>query len=203
MVHQTTHTSYISISDANLFTQTLTLHIYITTIYIYASSSFVVATSKSEQLHELPNLLREPALLVAVVVVVALAVVLVVVLVIMIVIGILPLHRRRKPRLGGGVKPNPARMDPTGGSGVADQDCVVAVGDLAAVAATAVAGAERQRQRTAGLEVAVDRTEAEERQRNGIDGADGKRNGFRFGMMGSRFGVRFGFGEGVRNIAGA
>ncbi|KAH1053878.1 hypothetical protein GLYMA_08G303100v4 [Glycine max] len=114
----------------------------------------------------------------------------------MIVIGILPLHRRRKPRLGGGVKPNPARMDPTGGSGVADQDCVVAVGDLAAVAATAVAGAERQRQRTAGLEVAVDRTEAEERQRNGIDGVDRERNGFRFG-------VRFGLGERVGEIAGA
>lgn len=110
--------------------------------------------------------------------------------------GIESLNRRRKPRLGGGLNPNPARMNPARGGGVAEQDGVVAVGDLAAVAATAVAGAERQRQRTAGLEVAVDRTEAEERQRNGIDGVDRERNGFRFG-------VRFGLGERVGEIAGA
>lgn len=112
--------------------------------------------------------------------------------------GIESLNRRRKPRLGGGLNPNPARMNPARGGGVAEQDGVVAVGDLAAVAvaATAVGGAERQRQRTAGLEVAVDRTEAEERQRNGIDGVDRERNGFRFG-------VRFGLGERVGEIAGA
>jgi len=164
----------------------------------------IVASSKSEEVHELANLLREPALLEAVMLVVVVVVVILAAVTVF-ADGIESLNRRRKPRLGGGLNPNPARMNPARGGGVAEQDGVVAVGDLAAVAvaATAVGGAERQRQRTAGLEVAVDRTEAEERQRNGIDGADGKRNGFRFGMMGSRFGVRFGFGEGVRNIAGA
>lgn len=53
--------------------------------------------------------------------------------------------------------------------------------------------------------MAVDRTEAEERQGNGIDGVDGEGNGavmsFRFGKV-HRFGVRLGFGKRVLEIAG-
>lgn len=53
------------------------------------------------------------------------------------------------------------------------------------------------------MEVAVDRTEAEERKGNGIDGGDGEGNGavlsFRFGTV-QRFGLRFRFGKGVLEI---
>lgn len=52
--------------------------------------------------------------------------------------------------------------------------------------------------------MAVDRTEAEERKGNGIDGVDGEGNGavlrFRFGTV-HRFGLRFRFGKRGLEIA--
>ncbi|RDX91295.1 hypothetical protein CR513_26743, partial [Mucuna pruriens] len=95
---------------------------------------------KQEQVQELANLLREPTLAVVVVVVVVLAAVMV------FAIGIESLLRRRKPRLGVSLKPSPHPA--IGAGGVAKDDRIVAVGDLAAVAvaAAAVAGAEGQRQ---------------------------------------------------------
>ncbi|TKY46712.1 NAD(P)H-quinone oxidoreductase subunit J [Spatholobus suberectus] len=167
-----------------------------------------VTSSKSEQVHELANLLREPTILAAAVVVV----VGVLAVAVVFAVEILAIRRRREPRLSGAAKPNPARMDPASGA-VAEHDRVAAVGDLAgvAVAAAAVAGAEGQRQlcrqRAPGLEVAVDRTEAEELQRNGIDGVEGERNGvvclgLRFGA-GGRFRFGFGFGKRSLEVAGA
>lgn len=53
--------------------------------------------------------------------------------------------------------------------------------------------------------MAVDRTEAEECQGNGIDGVNGEGNGavlsFRFGKV-HRFGVRLGLGKWILEIAG-